>query len=109
VRAAPRWACSDQSQATVIARYGASDGYFAYRWRNDSSAQRIVVDFTGSGATVRFHLLMPSGCEPAAAASDSQPVRFETLAVEGSSYAAFALPMAVGNVAVTYGKREAKP
>lgn len=55
---APRWpAAPDVQQADVVVRYGASDGYVAYRWARQTNA--ITLRWTGSGSEVRLHLMLP--------------------------------------------------
>jgi len=108
VRAALRWGCTGESAARVTARYGASDGYFAYRWRRVAAADEIAIDFTGSGEQARFHVLMPQGSEAKFVTSGGQPVPFEKITIEASAYAAFALPMAAGNAVIAYGNPEGR-
>jgi hypothetical protein len=56
VTLSPRWIFTgDVDQAQVTARYAASDGYVAYRWRRLESGVEIHV--TGSGE--RIHLRVP--------------------------------------------------
>jgi hypothetical protein len=58
VQLSPRWAAADDvSGARVVARYAASDGYVAYRWRRASG--RLTLDFTGSGERATIRLLLP--------------------------------------------------
>jgi hypothetical protein len=60
VALSPRWsATEDVRAARVVARYAASNGYVAYRWRR--AAHALALDFTGSGERVRMRLLLPEG------------------------------------------------
>jgi hypothetical protein len=58
VRVSPRWVAADDVRAArVVARYAASDGYIAYRWRRAASG--LTLDFTGSGECATLRLLLP--------------------------------------------------
>jgi hypothetical protein len=55
---APRWALvREVDTATVTVRYGASQGYVAYRWERQPNGLRLT--WTGSGDRVDLHLLLP--------------------------------------------------
>jgi len=90
-RVAPRWTAAGVHEAAVTARYGASDGYVAYRFHHDADAGRIVLSATGSGELFNFHLLLPEGTRPLTVQYGGQPVHFEQAMVEESPYADFAL------------------
>ena len=64
VRAAPRWAAAGLANARVSFSYAASNTSFSYTYAADSAARRLVLDFTGSGDSVAFHLLLPAGWQP---------------------------------------------
>jgi hypothetical protein len=56
---APRWAAAaDVSAATATIRYGASQGYIAYRWQRH--ADGLEFSWTGAGEAVKILLLLPS-------------------------------------------------
>jgi hypothetical protein len=58
VTLAPRWTASpDVQTATVTMRYGASDGYIAYRWQRENQGLRF--NWTGGAETINLHLLLP--------------------------------------------------
>ena len=84
---APRWpAVDDVDAATVVVRYGASDGYIAYRWQRTTTG--VALTWTGSGDTVKLHLLLPAGV-PATlrAAVDGKAVPVTIITIGGSRYA----------------------
>ncbi|HEX6289435.1 MAG TPA: hypothetical protein VFZ66_09610 [Herpetosiphonaceae bacterium] len=56
---APRWSSTREvDSATVTVRYGASNGYVAYRWERTPDGLRL--SWTGSGASVDLHVLLPA-------------------------------------------------
>jgi hypothetical protein len=58
VTISPRWAAApDVNSATVVARYGASDGYVAYRWERLPRGLRLTL--AGSGERAMVRLLLP--------------------------------------------------
>jgi hypothetical protein len=65
VSLSPRWSYADGvTTARVVARYAASDGYMAYRWRR--AANTLTLDFSGSGERASVRLLLPEGVEQVA-------------------------------------------
>jgi hypothetical protein len=105
-RVEPRWAAAGVREASATARYGASGGYVACRYREDPDSERIMLSATGSGERFGFHVLLPSGARAASVAVDGRPVEFELLSVEESNYADFAVegPFC-GEVEITYSRR----
>jgi hypothetical protein len=87
----PRWTAAGVAEASVTARYGASDGYVAYRFRHDEESQRIALTATGSGDRLAFHVLLPMGASAASVTCDGRPAEFESTQVGNSRYVDFTL------------------
>jgi len=86
----PRWLAAPRHsirEAYAAARYAASDGYAAYRWRYAPAVERgqpatIDVEATGGGDTVKVRVLLPPGqAEVRAVTLNGQPAppRVETV------------------------------
>lgn len=88
-RIAPRWAATPAGEAAATARWGASDGYVAYRWKHDAAERRIRLLATGSGERFDFSVLLPAGMRATAVTLDGKPLMFALRAIEGSLYADF--------------------
>ncbi len=90
VQLSPRWSRADDvREARVVARYAASDGYIAYRWRR--AANRITLDFTGSGDRVTVRILLPEGVNAIAEARlNGQPHAHAVEEIYGSRYVTLA-------------------
>jgi hypothetical protein len=102
VRLSPRWdAAGDVSSARVVARYAASGGYVAYRWRR--AATSLALDFTGTGERVLVRLLLPEGVKGPTRVTfqgSKQPYSIEE--VFGSRYVVFAVETGSGSVEVEW-------
>ncbi|GAC1385995.1 MAG: hypothetical protein NVSMB42_06060 [Herpetosiphon sp.] len=83
---APRWSATNDVQAArVTIRYGASDGYVAYRWNRDGAGLRL--SWTGSGDQVRLKVLLPEGTPPQIrTVVDGQQQTVTTRTINGSRY-----------------------
>lgn len=57
VKLSPRWAMDGVTDATIVARYPASQGYVAYHWQ--LSAQTLALDVTGSGEMLVLNIPLP--------------------------------------------------
>ena len=102
VRLSPRWpAADDVSAARVVARYAASDGYVAYRWRR--AAGSLTLDFTGSGTRATLRLLLPEAISQVALVTlDGQPQPIKIDQVFGSRYVVVQAEQGSGRVEVTW-------
>ncbi len=89
VQVRPRWVAAGVGKADVTARYGASDGYVAYRFTRGDDC--ITLDVTGSGRGFRFGVLLPEGTRPTQVTYAGEPVAFQSVTVEDSPYAEFQL------------------
>jgi hypothetical protein len=83
----PRWAASDTQAVAVTARYAASDGYVAYRYRHDPAARTLTCELTGKSAQTTLRLLLPSGVTAARQVTgNGQPLPTGTETIEKSTY-----------------------
>lgn len=85
-RLSPRWLYADDVESVrVVARYAASDGYVAYRWRR--APNRQTLDITGSGEHVLARLPLPEGVKQVAAVRlNGQAHTYAIEEVHGSLY-----------------------
>jgi hypothetical protein len=91
---APRWAAAGADSVAVTVRYGASQGYVAYRYRHDRAARTVTLDVAGSGDRARVHALLPDGVRAVRRAeADGRPVAFTLADVERSRYLDAELPL----------------
>jgi hypothetical protein len=101
IQLSPRWSAADVSQARVVARYAASDGYVAYRWQR--ATDRLTLDFTGSGERVVIRLLLPETVAQVAQVTldgDALPIKIEQ--VFGSRYVIVQAAQGSGRVEVIW-------
>lgn len=102
-RIEPRWTASQATEATAVMRYGASDGYAAYRFRHNAAARTITLDATGSGDVFDFHVLLPPGAQASKVEVAGANVPFRNASVEESAYVDFRLDSPLGGqVRATY-------
>lgn len=88
VTIAPRWSAAGVGEVAVTARYGASRGYVAYRWRHDPARRTLTLLATGSGERCRLRLLLPAGATGVASAVlQGRPVVPTLEQVRASTYA----------------------
>jgi len=103
VEIAPRWAATAAAQVRATARYAASDGYAAYRMTLDREAKRVELEFTGSGESAEFRVLLPEGRRAKAVIVGGQPVEFSQTQMDRSRYATFTAKLAgVSAVRIEY-------
>jgi len=94
----PRWSAAGIKHAAVTARYAASYGYCQYTF--DADDAEIRIDYTGSSAKVRFHVLIPEGRRVANVVADGTSVEFSRSEVESSRYVNFEAQAPAGSVSV---------
>lgn len=104
VALSPRWISAGIDSVNVAIRFAASDGYVAYRYQHNPALKEIRVTLTGSGQSVKSHILLPSGCPGIISiVSNGQPIVFTTSRIEDSSYADFELTLPqIQNVIIRY-------
>jgi len=100
----PRWAATDARRATVVARYGASRGYVAYRFEHTRDQRRLALTLTGNGRGFRARLLLPPGTTPGSVSLDGQPAALLSARIESSTYAELDVPAGVHDVVLHYHK-----
>jgi hypothetical protein len=102
----PRWAyTADVNEAYAVARYGASDGYLAYRWQRVDGGLRF--EWTGTGERTHLRLLVPKGerSQGAELRIDGQLVEHELEDVYGSKYVEYSVDVGSGVAELRFGPR----
>lgn len=104
VELSPRWVAAEVGEAAVTARYAASQGYVAYRYRHDPARHTIDLTLTGSGQAAQVRLLLPRGAHRIGhAAVDGQAVAVSLEKVENSAYAIVSVALGrVRTVSIRY-------
>jgi hypothetical protein len=85
----PRWALVGAQDIYVSAKYGCNDSYFAYHMNIDPESACIVVDYSGSGRHVIFHILIPEGWEPGEVHLNNETLAFERWKTDDGLYLVF--------------------
>ena len=94
----PRWAITPFRHARVSVRYAASAAYFTYTWTRDDRAIRF--DWSGSGETADFRVLLPLGSQVQSVVVDGKPGAIQTEEVGPSRYLLLSAPAARGSLAI---------
>jgi hypothetical protein len=101
VEIAPRWAATGDTRVRAVARYAASDGYAAYRMTLDRAAKRLDIEFTGSGESAEFRVLLPEGRRARSVTAVGQAVAFAHPEMDSSRYVTFSAKLAgVGTASI---------
>lgn len=87
VEVSPRWAVSGVKEARAVARYAASDGYFAYSWQTEPRSMQI--EYSGSGEATVFRVLLPAGFVPRAVMRNGTDIQFSREDVGDGVYIRF--------------------
>jgi hypothetical protein len=87
VRLSPRWAGADITKAQVRLRYQASGGYFGYSYCQETD--RILLEVSGLGAQVWFHVMMPPDVRAKSVAVEGRAVGHKNVTIESSHYVDF--------------------
>lgn len=74
VEVSPRWTASGVTQASVTARYAASQGYFSYAWH--AEPRSLTLEYSGSGTQTTFRVLLPDGFTPRAVMRNGTDIQF---------------------------------
>jgi hypothetical protein len=94
VALAPRWTSAGIDSVDVTIRFAASGGYIAYQYRHCPSSKEIRIMLTGSGQSVRHHILLPAGSSGVTSVTvNGKPAGFRISGVEKSTYADFELSL----------------
>jgi hypothetical protein len=105
----PRWIFTrDVDQTQVTARYAASDGYVAYRWRRMESGVEIHV--TGSGERIHLRVPLPEHVTvPSLVMLNAMPQDYAIEDANGSRYVVVDLTAPFGNVQVLWATGSLQP
>jgi hypothetical protein len=87
VTLSPRWTAAQTEEVSVAARYGASRGYVAYRFRHHAAKGTIEMLVTGNADRCRLRVLLPSGTTVVNGRIDGHVVTCEHERVGASTYA----------------------
>jgi hypothetical protein len=94
VTLAPRWTSAGIDSVGVMIRFAASGGYIAYQYQYFAASREIRLAITGSGQSVRNHVLLPAeSFEVTDVTANGKPIDFKSTRIENSSYADFVLPL----------------
>jgi hypothetical protein len=85
----PRWITTGSDSVTVVAHYPASDGYVAYRYHTNRSSKKISMTVTGSGHTLKGHILLPVDFSPVSVVCDNRTLPFTVQNAGESRYVDF--------------------
>ncbi len=83
----PRWSAAGVKNASATAHFPASDTYFAYTYRQDST--RIEMVFTGTGRKASFRIMLPEKTRCSAVAVEDKNMKFREEKIEDSRYIIF--------------------
>jgi hypothetical protein len=86
VRCSPRWAATDELEASVRVGYEASGASFGYAFAHDADTNSIRLRFD-AGAEVDLHLLLPAGSRPERLTWAGEAIPFAISTVQESIYA----------------------
>ena len=89
VKVSPRWVATEERKIYAASKFGASKGYFVYRYSLDKIQGRINIDYTGSGSMVYFHIMLPNKTKAFQVKRDKRNVEFNNVSVEKISYVDF--------------------
>lgn len=81
----PRWPVTECRQVSACAHFPASDTYFAYSY--ELAGNSLNIDFTGTGSSVAFRILLPHGKKCERIMLDDQQIDFAVETIEQSAYA----------------------
>jgi hypothetical protein len=104
VRLSPRWTSAGVDSVNVTIQFATSKGYVAYRYKHFAAKKEITLVVTGSGNTIRNHILLPGDCQAVGSIeANGIPVDYTLVKTESSAYADFSLslPM-IQNVKIIY-------
>ncbi len=82
---APRWTAAGVDEATMTAKYPASNGYLRYTYKKDGDTIHIETASTADSVDVK--ILLPDGKTAKAMTVNGKSVEATTERIEGSSYA----------------------
>jgi hypothetical protein len=99
----PRWISANTDSVHVTAKYAGSGGYVSYLFKYEKTKKQIVIQATGSGSAIDFHVLLPQHAKIVSVIINNKLIPFKTTIAEKSVYADFSVDLpAVSNVIVRY-------
>ena len=82
-----KWTASMSWAGDVTVSFPASNGYVAYKYKNDVLAKQLRLQITGSGSQLKAHVLLPAGIVSVVSViANGKPVNFKIATVEQSKY-----------------------
>ncbi|MDW8214340.1 MAG: hypothetical protein RMJ55_12345 [Roseiflexaceae bacterium] len=98
----PRWIFTrDVNEVKAVARYAASDGYVAYRWRRASGG--VELQATGSGERMHVRIPLPEGvAAPTSVVLNGAPQEYIIEDANGSRYVVFDVSAPFGAIQVQW-------
>ena len=101
VNLSPRWAVTPMNKAYAAVRYASNNCYFAYRMGIDRSEKKIHLNYTGSGNSVRFHILLPDGWKLYSVEENGELIKSREEKIEESFYVNFTRPLSrIGTIII---------
>lgn len=85
----PRWAATHEKQVRATLRYAVNDSYFSYRQEIDETTKTLRLQYTGSGQSVLFRVLIPQDWSVKSVRVKGQPSEFKQQWIEKSLYVEF--------------------
>lgn len=90
----PRWTSANTSAVNVTVNFPASNGYIAYKYKNDVLAKQLSLQITGSGSQLKAHVLLPQNAAlVAAVTTGNKSLPYKMSTIETSKYVDFELPL----------------
>lgn len=104
VSLSPRWVALREDEVYVAARYGASDGYFAYKLSNIKPDRRIELEYSGSSEKVYCHILLPEEAKNTniKVLSDGKQIDYDFSLIRDSKYIDFYLEKKASILEILY-------
>jgi hypothetical protein len=103
VAVSPRWPSANVDSVNVTINLPASNGYVAYQYKNNNAAKVIDLYITGSGHSLKGHVLLPQGTSATAVTAGANALPYKTTTVENSRYVDFDLTLpSVQKVSIRY-------
>ncbi len=97
VQISPRWSVKKEvTQAYIVARYAASEGYVAYQWylTNERGSTFLRMEATGSGEIARIRLMLPPNTRSVRHVRvNGQTAEYEIEQIGTSQYVVLAQPV----------------
>lgn len=93
VACCPRWTAAGIRNVRAVSRYPGGPAYFGYAYETDQQRNEVRVQYSGSGRSVKFSVLLPKGQTARRVVVDGRTVSHRTAVVEQSRYCRFRVPI----------------